>query len=320
MLTMANTDASHGLAKPSKAAISNNKGKASKKEKAEAKELLATKVEAIPEVNHSNGNGVKGSPKKTQEVQKNGTSASQTPPKRKAVNGSNPISKVSDKPIKKQKTTLIDNSDLSDLDYVTHNLQLILDAQAANDNSLLVPCLLKTTKFVRDKLIPKLSSEAAECLLLSIFDILPSQAQCFKVLKQWIQGLLDIHGLAISKNASIKEKFKIFSESSESRIEIYNSLSKLSSRVELILNQRRLMSSSRNTESATDELQAEESAEESSVEDISSDEEHVAFASSNPNWQDSDFLGEPDDYSSEYESDEPVQANGAPRGDSSDSD
>lgn len=118
----------------------------------------------------------------------------------------------------------------------------------------------------------------------------------------------------------IGEKFKAFAESSESRISIYNSLSMLSSRVDLILTQRRLMSSNRKAELATDEVQEDESSEDSSAEENSSDEEHVAFASSNPNWQDSDFLGEPDDYSSEYESEDPSRTNGVSSPASSDSD
>lgn len=201
MLTMANpSSVSQDLAKSTKASTALKAKKVSKKTvKPESKEASTSKADILPEAVHTNGNGVTPSPKKTQEAEKNGASASLKLKKRKPTNGLGTFSKASGRPAKKQKMVVVDASELNGMDYITHNLQLILNAQAANDNSLLVPCLLKTTKFVRDKLIPKLDSKSAESLLLSIFDILPSQAQFFKTLKQWIQGLLDTHGPAIAK-------------------------------------------------------------------------------------------------------------------------
>ncbi|KAI0232315.1 hypothetical protein L0F63_005413, partial [Massospora cicadina] len=130
--------------------------------------------------------------------------------------------------------------------------------------------------------------------------------------------LLEIHGSAIAKNELIHAKFKLFVESSESRIATYNALCKLSSRVDLILNQQSLMLSTRNAQLAPQKSQEDESSGDSS-EELSTDDEHVAFASTNPNWQDSDFLGEPSPESSEYESGE-AQTNSVIHEESSDCD
>lgn len=195
-------------------------------------------------------------------------------------------------------------------DHQKHDLPTILKTQTTINPSELIPLLLVPNRGVCEQTILKLTSTSAAKLLLSIFELLPNHAKDYATLEWWIRGLLEKHDQAFAKDELLMAKVKPFVESSESRNGIYNALCKLASRVDLILNHQTLMMSSRNAQLAPSQTVADEkpyvdeSPDETS-EEGSTDDEPMAFASTNPNWQDSDFLGEPSTEASAYESEEP---------------